>query len=105
MPANGLGHFDVKTTLVYVSIGVCQRLHSGLQKTSPSPLPGESTKEPHTKSQDFAISKVSCRSSLGNPTSPAQVRVQASYFRDSSLARCHEFQPLVLAQGNERLGI
>jgi hypothetical protein len=35
MPANGLGHFDIKTTLIYVSVGICLKLCLVHQKPGP----------------------------------------------------------------------
>ncbi len=57
MPANGLGHFDIKTMLVYVSGNVCWRLCSDAAETSPSLPPSKSIKEPPTKIEILGSAK------------------------------------------------
>ncbi len=72
------------------------------RKSVPLRHQASSPRNPY-KSQHFAVSKVSCRSSSGNLKCPLQVSIQASYFGDSALARCHDFQPQVPVQRIERL--
>ncbi len=94
MPANGLGHFDIKSMLIFNSISVCWRPCFGGRKPVPLCCRAGQPKNP-LLSQDFAVHEVPSWSSLENLTSPDQELFQESFIGDSALAICHEYKPQV----------
>jgi hypothetical protein len=71
-------------------------------------LSGKLTKESSTRIQDFALCKVSCQLTAGNPTSPAKESIQASSPQDLALAffmsMTHKFLPKDLKDSECEIG-